>query len=77
MNKDVIEWYDTFNTKVCSYELTFGDFNDQSIPSDYYSFLSNDDENDNNVPGTPVDDALPDNKGVEDVVLPNDKDINY
>ena len=30
----------------------------------------------NNIPGTPVYDALPDNKVVEDAVIPNYEDIN-
>ena len=33
MTEDVIERYDTFNTKGCPEDLIFGDFNDQPIPS--------------------------------------------
>ena len=59
MTEDVIEWYNTFNTKGCPEDLEFGDFNDQTIPS-IYSDLTNDyDYN-----GTQIDDALTDNKGV-------------
>ena len=46
MNKDVIEWYDTFNTKGFPDELVFVNFNNQQIPSDYYKFINNDDDND-------------------------------
>ena len=64
MNEDVIEKYDTFNTKGFPNELIFGNFNDQPIPSDYYNFLNDydDDDDGNNFPGTPVVDALPENK---------------
>ena len=41
MTEDVIERYNTFNTKGCLEELIFGDFNDQPIPSTY-SDLTND-----------------------------------
>ena len=41
MTEDVIERYDTFNTKGCPEDLIFGDFNDQSIPF-AYSDLTND-----------------------------------
>ena len=58
MTNDAIEKYDNFNTKGCPDYLILGDFNDQPIPSDYYNSLNNDDENGNNVPSTPVDDAL-------------------
>ena len=61
MTKDVIEKYDTFNTRRCPDELIFGDFNDQPIPSHYYNFLKDDNDDGNNVPGTPVEDSLPDN----------------
>ena len=77
MTKDVIERYDTFSTKGCPYEIIFGDFNDQPISSDYYNFLNDGGDYGNNFPGTPVDDALPDNEGVEDAVAPNDEYINY
>ena len=45
--------------KRCTDELIFGDFNDQFIPSDYYIFLNNDNDDCNNVPGTPFNDSLP------------------
>ena len=54
----MIEYYDTFNTKVCPYKLIFGDFNDQPIPSNYYDFLNDEDDDGNNIPVTTVDDAL-------------------
>ena len=73
--KDLIECYYLFNTKVCLDELIFGYFNDQPIPSNYYNFLNYDDDNGNNIPSTPVGDAIPDNKRVEDAVVPNDEDI--
>ena len=41
MPKDVIERYDTFNTKGFPDELIFGEFNDQPIPSEYFNFLNN------------------------------------
>ena len=76
MTKNVIEWYDTSNTKGCPDGLISCDFNDQTIPYDYYNLLSYDDEHSNNFPGNPVDDALPDNKGVEDAVMKNGEEIN-
>ena len=66
ITEDVVERYDIFNTKGCPYELLFGDFNDQPIPSDYYNFLNDDDDDGNNIPCTPIDDVLPDNEVVED-----------
>ena len=71
----MIERYGTFNTKGCPDELILGNFNDQPITSNYYNLLNYDDVN--NVPGTPVDDALPDKKGLEDSLIPNYGDINY
>ena len=72
----MIERYDTFNTKGCTDELIFGHFNDKPITSDYYNLLNTDNDGGNNVPDTPVDDAPSDSKGLEDTVIPNDKDIN-
>ena len=57
----MIELYDTFNTKGFPYEILFGNFHDQPIPPDYYDFLNDNDDDDNNIPGTPVDDVFPDN----------------
>ena len=71
MTEDFIEGYGTFNTKVCPEDLIFGDFNDQPILSTYYD-LTNDYEGD----GTQNDDALTDNKGVEDAFVPNDEKNN-
>ena len=76
MTEDVIECYDTFNIKGLSDKLIFGDSNDQPIPYNYYNFLNDDDDYRNNITGTPVADALQDNKGSEDAVIPNDEDIN-
>ena len=58
MYEDVIEKYETFDTKWCPYEITLGYFNEQTIPSDYYNILNDDNDNGNNISGTPVDDAL-------------------
>ena len=57
----MVENYDTFNTKEFPDELIFGDFNYQPIPSNCYNFLNDDDDDGNNIPGTPVYDALTDN----------------
>ena len=62
MTEDLIELYETFNTKLCLDELIFGNFNDQPIPSDYYNLLNDDSDNGNNIPGTPVDGTLPGGK---------------
>ena len=67
----MIELYDTFNTKGWPDEIIFGDFNDQPIPSDYYNLLKNDNNDGNNVPGTPFYNALSENEGVEDTVVKN------
>ena len=61
MTEDVIERYDTFNTKICLDKLIFGGFNDQTIPYNYYNFLNDDDNNGNNNPSTPIDNFLQDN----------------
>ena len=71
----MIELYDTFNTKGCPDELIFGDFNDQPISSDYYNFLNNDNDDENNIPGTLVEDDLPGNKVAEDAVVQNNNNI--
>ena len=76
MTEDLIEQYEKFNTKGCPDEQIFGGFNDQPIPSDHYKYLNDDYNYCNNIPGNPVDDVLPDNKGVEDELVPNDEDIN-
>ena len=60
----MIESYSTLNTKVYTDKLIFVDFNDQPIPYNYYSFLNDDDNNCNNIPGIPVEDSLPDNEVV-------------
>ena len=67
MTEDVIERYNTFNTKGCPGDLIFGDFNDQPIPSTY-SDITNDYYN----YGTQIDTSLTDNEEVEDSVIPND-----
>ena len=76
MTGNVIEQYNTFNTKGCHDEVIFGYFNDQEISSNYYNFLNNYDEDNNHVTGTPVDNALLDNKGVEYLIMKNNEDIN-
>ena len=58
MAEDVLEWYGTFNTIGCPDELLFGDFHDQPIPPVYCDSLSDDNNNDNNIPFTPVDDIF-------------------
>ena len=45
MIEDVIERYNTFNTKGCPEDLIFGNFNDQPIPSTY-SDVTNDYDDD-------------------------------
>ena len=64
MTEDVIERYEIFNTKVCPYELVFGDFNYQQILPRYYNWLKDDNGDENDIPGNLVDDVLPDNKVV-------------
>ena len=64
MTEDVIKLYDNFNTKVCPDEIIFGDFNYQSIPSEYYNILNDYDDDGNNIPGAPIDNTLLHNKGV-------------
>ena len=58
-----------------SRQTIFGDFNDQPILSNYYNFLNDDDGDDdvNNIPSTPVEYSLLDNKGVEYVAVRNDE----
>ena len=73
MNTDKIERYGIFNTKGCPDELIFGDFNEQPIPSNYFNLLNDDDDNDTNFPGNIVNNELPENKEVEDAVMPNDE----
>ena len=58
MTEDVIEKYDTFNTKGCPDELIFDEFNDQSIPSNYCNFLNDDYDSVNHFTRNPVYDAL-------------------
>ena len=45
--------------------------NYQPIPSDYYNFLNDDDDDGNNITGTHVDGALTENEGEEYLVVPN------
>ena len=77
MTEDDIECYATFETKGYPDELLLENCPDQPIPPDYYDLLNYDDDGDydNNITGTPVDDVLLDNKGVEYAVIPNDEDI--
>ena len=55
MNEDVIEQYDTFNTKCCPEDLIFCDFNNQPIPSTYFDL-----KNHYNDDVTTIDAALAD-----------------
>ena len=48
MTADVIEIYDTFNTKEFPEELILGNFNGQPIPKYYYNFLNNENDDGNN-----------------------------
>ena len=64
ITEDLIELYETFNTKWCPYELIFGNFNDQPIPTDYYDLLNDENGDENNMTGTTIDDVLLDSKGV-------------
>ena len=61
MNEDVIERYDTINTKGCTEDLIFGDFNDQPIPSTYFDVKNYYDDD-----GTKIVAAIMDNEGFED-----------
>ena len=58
ITKDIIERYETFNTKGRPDELIFGYFKDQPIPSNCYNILNDNNDYGNNIIGTPVDDAL-------------------
>ena len=73
----MIQRYDTFFITVCRDEVSFGYFNDQIIPSNYYDFLNDANVDGNNITGATVDYALPNNKGVEYAVVQNDEDIEY
>ena len=53
MTEDFIEWYDNFNIKGCPEDLIFGDFNNKPIPSTYYEFINDYDDD-----GTPIDAVL-------------------
>ena len=61
MTEDVIERYVTFNIKGCTHKRIFGGFNDLPILYIYYNLLNVNDDDDNKIPGTPVDNILPDN----------------
>ena len=73
MTEGVIERYETFNTKGCPDEIILVNLNDQPIPSKYYNILNDDDDNGNNIPGTPVENSLTENEWVEDAIVSNDK----
>ena len=66
----MIERYDTFNTKVSPYELPFSVFYYQPITPDYHDSHNYDDEDDNNIPVTPVDNFLTYKKVVEYEFVP-------
>ena len=72
----MIEWYNAFNTKGFPDELAFGDFNDRPIPYYYYNLLNDEDEDCNNIPGSPIENVLLDNKGAEKSFVSNDEDID-
>ena len=74
MTEDFIEWYDTFNTKGCTYEHLLGNFHYQPIPPNYYDFPNDDNYNNDDIPVTTVDYVFPDNEGLEDVAMPNKTD---
>ena len=76
MTEDVIEHYDTLNTKRCPDKQFFGGFNHKPIPPNYYIFPNDDDDDIKNIFGTPVEYALPENKILEDAGVSNDTDIN-
>ena len=65
-----------FQHKRCPDKLIFGGFNDEPIPSNYYIFPNDGNNYGNNITGTPIDDDLPENKGVEDAAVPNDEDMD-
>ena len=73
MPEYVNEHYETFKTKGFLEELVFGYFNDQPTPSNYYNVLNYDDDNDNIISGTTVEDDITDNQGLEDVGVPHDE----
>ena len=56
MTEDVIERYETFNTKGCLEDLIFSDFNDQPIPSTYSDLTNYYDDN-----GTQIEASLTEN----------------
>ena len=58
MTVDVIERYETFNNKGCTYELLLGNLHDQPIPPNYYDLLNDVNDYDNNIIGTPVEISL-------------------
>ena len=55
---------------------SLSNFNDQPVPSNYYNFLTDDNENSNNITVTTIDNFLPDNKELEDESVPNDDYID-
>ena len=73
MTADVIEIYDTFNTKGFPEELILGNFNGQPIPKYYYNFLNNENDDGNNFLWNQFDDDLPENEGMEYAIIPNDE----
>ena len=65
-----------FNTKRCPDEIFFGNSHDQPIPSNYCDFLNDDYDDENNIPCSPVEDVPPDQKKLEDSVVPNDEETD-
>ena len=56
---------------------SLANFNGHPIPSNYYNFLNDDNDEGNNNTGTPIFNYLPENEVVEDSVVPNDEYIDY
>ena len=72
MTAYVLECYDSFNAKDLPNELPFEYFCDQTTIPGYYGFLYDNNNNDDNTLGTPVDYFYLDTKEVGDgTVVPN------
>ena len=59
MTKGVIERYNNFNSKGCTEDLLFGDFNNQPIPPTYSDLTNDYEENE-----APIYSVLADKEGV-------------
>ena len=49
----------------------FSNFHEQPIPTGYYDLLNDNDDDDNNSLGTPIDNIFTENVGAEDAVVTN------